>query len=61
LHYPNKIFVVAAPSSQPRVGSGVTELMSLIESWRPRVFGLFASISFGSQVCWLIFWCGAGL
>ena len=57
----NKNPVVVAFSSQPRVGSAVTDEMSLIEICRPRVFGLFTSICFGSQVCWLIFWCGAGL
>jgi len=61
LPHEKMIFVVVALSSQPRVGSGVTELMSLMEICRPRVFGLFTSISFGSHVCWLIFWCGAGL
>src|SRR5262245_14520654 len=53
--------VVAAFSSQPRVGSAVIDDMSLIEIMRPRVFGRLTSICLGSQVCWLIFWCGAGL
>src|SRR5262245_64863089 len=53
--------VVVAFSSQPRVGSAVTDDMSLIEIMRPRVFGLLTSICLGSHVCWLIFWCGAGL
>src|SRR5213594_3624152 len=55
------ISVVVALSSQPRVGSAVTEETSLIEICRPRVLGLFTSIFNASQVCWLIFWCGAGL
>ncbi len=57
----NTISVVAAFSSQPRVGSAVTDEMSLMEIWRPRVLGDLISIFDGSQVCWLIFWCGAGL
>ena len=57
----NCSFVVAASASQPRVGLLEIEPTSLIEICRPRVFGLFTSISFGSHVCWLIFWCGAGL
>jgi len=57
----NTICVVVAFSSQPRVGSAVTDEMSLFEIWRPRVFGLLTSICDGAQVCWLIFWCGAGL
>jgi hypothetical protein len=59
--YTNRISVVVACSSQPRVGSVVTEETSLIEIMRPRVLGLLTSICFGSHVCWLIFWCGAGL
>src|SRR5688572_14106150 len=42
--YANTISVVAAFSSHPRVGSAVTEEISLIEICRPRVLGLFTSI-----------------
>ena len=35
----NTICVVVAFSSHPRVGSAVTDEMSLFEIWRPRVFG----------------------
>lgn len=59
--YTNTISVVVAFSSQPRVGSVVTDEMSLMEIYRPRVLGDLISIFEGSQVCWLIFWCGAGL
>ena len=57
----NTIFVVAALSSQPRVGSAVTDEMSLIEICRPSVRGFFTSTFSGSHVCCEIFWCGAGL
>jgi len=57
----NTILVLLALSSQPRVGSAVTDEMSLMESCRPSVRGDFTSTSDGSQVCWFTFWCGAGL
>src|SRR4051812_10732924 len=60
-HYTKTIFVVAACSSQPRVGSAVIEETSLMEIWRPRVFGPLTSTCSGSHVCWEIFWCSAGL
>ena len=53
--------MVAASGSQPRVGLLLIEETSLIEIWRPRVFGPLTSTSDGLQVCWLIFWYGAGL
>ena len=59
--YTNTILVVVAFSSQPRVGSAVTDEMSLMESCRPSVRGDFTVTSAGSQVCWFTFWCGAGL
>jgi hypothetical protein len=48
-------FVVAPSGSQPRGGLLLMEETSLIEIWRPRVFGPFTSTSLGLQVCWLIF------
>jgi len=57
----NTIFVVASFSSQPRVGSAVTDEMSLNDICRPNVRGFFTSTCAGSHVCCEIFWCGAGL
>ena len=57
----NCSFVIAASASQPREGVLLIEETSLIEICRPRVFGPLTSTSAGLQVCWLIFWYGAGL
>src|SRR5205085_4707424 len=47
----NCSFVVAASGSQPRDGLLLIEETSLMEIWRPRVFGPFTSTSDGLQVC----------
>ena len=45
--YANTMAVVVAASSQPRVGSGVTLLMSLIESWRPTMDAVISGMKAG--------------
>ena len=57
----NCSFVVVASASQLRGGLLLIEPTSLIEIWRPSVLAPLTSTSLGWQVCWLIFWCGAGL
>ena len=51
----NATRVVVASGSQPRVGEVVTEEISLIDIWLPRVFAPLTATSAGLQVCWLIF------